>query len=121
MSSTNAERRSKPRARGTKGLTVGAEPHVPAVQVKDISLSGVSFRTRQPIEFMTRLVMTLVFPEICGANRGAGAVARAQCEGAVVRCVPLYEGNGDRYEVAVFFTGMENSTREMLETYVRTH
>ncbi|MBI4831628.1 MAG: PilZ domain-containing protein [Candidatus Lindowbacteria bacterium] len=121
MTNGHSERRAKPRARGAEGLTVKAEPNLPAVQVKDISISGVSFRTRHPVEFMTRLMMTLVFPDHFAARGAAGTTAKTKCEGAVVRCVPLYEGNGGHYEVAVFFTSIDEVGREMLEKYVKAH
>ncbi len=114
------ERRKHPRARGAD-LTVGAEPQVPEVRVRDISLSGVSFEVNSPIEFMTRLVMTLVFPARAASVGHTATPNSIQSEGVVVRCDPAQEDNGNQYEVAVFFTHLDNAAKEAIENYVRTH
>ena len=115
------ERRKHLRAKGAEGLTVGVESHAPGVPVGDISLSGVSFTLDAPVEFMTRLMMTLVFPSEHASEQQASAPAGVQCEGAVVRCDPVRDGREGRYDVAVFFTHLEDFAREAIEEYVRTH
>ena len=115
------ERRKHLRAKGAEGLTVGVEPQAPGVPVRDISLSGVSFTLDAPVEFMTRLMMTLVFPSGRSPERQPSAPAAVQCEGAVVRCDPVRDGREGCYDVAVFFTHLEDSAKEAIEEYVQTH
>ena len=121
MAKTTKERRKQPRAKGTAGMKVGVEPQIPAVQVRDISLSGISFRVDDPIEFMTRLMMTLIFPTEPASPAGRATPLSVQCEGAVVRCDPVTKGGKKQYEVAVFFTQLDNPTKEAIEEYVQTH
>ena len=117
MSKPKTDRRGQPRARAVKGLTVGAGPGVVGVQVKDISLSGLSFRTTMPLEFMTRLVMTLVFPARSGPDGNARGKVSTQGEGAVVRCKPV-ANRANLYEIAVFFLHLDDEAREVIEKYV---
>ena len=121
MTEPDKERRKQLRAKGAEGLTVGVESQAPGVPVRDISLSGISFTLDAPVEFMTRLMMTLVFPSGRASERQASAPAGVQCEGAVVRCDPVRDGREDRYDVAVFFTHLKDSAKEAIEEYVRTH
>lgn len=121
MAEPKVERRKQPRARGADGLRLGAEPHAAGVQVKDISLSGLSFRASRPIEFMTRLMMTLMLPDYSDQTGRPESPTSVQCEGAVVRCEPAHGGNGNQYEVAVFFTHLDDTVKEVVEQYVKTH
>jgi len=114
------ERRAQPRAKGTPRFTVGLKPKGPSVQVRDISLSGISFRVSSPIEFMTRLMMTLEFAAD-HALKEPTASDSIQCEGAVVRCDPAGDGNKGAYEVAVFFTQLSEHAKKVIGEYVHTH
>ena len=117
MAGPEKERRQQPRAKGTTGLMVGVESMTPSTDIKDISLSGVCFTVGEPLEFMTRLMMTLIFPsEVSPADEPGSAV---QCEGAVVRCEPTESGEDDSYEVAVFFTHLEETAKVAIEEYVK--
>jgi hypothetical protein len=116
MAGPKKERRKQPRARGKAGLMVGVESMTPSADIKDISLSGVCFTVAKPLEFMTRLMMTLIFPsDTMSAKKSGGAV---QCEGAVVRCEPIASGEDNSYEVAVFFTHLEETAMAAIEEYV---
>jgi hypothetical protein len=119
VSQSRADRRRHPRAKGVAGLTVGAGSEVIGVQVKDISLNGLSFSINRPVEFMTRLEMTLAVPHLSDRDGRSRVPSKIQCEGAVVRCDPI-GGRGNRYEVAVFFTNMDDEAREAIGEYVRT-
>lgn len=119
MTKPKEERRKKPRARGAPGLTVGVKSQAPSADIRDISLSGVRFAVDEPIEFMTRLIMTLVVPGAdASSDETAGGV---HCEGAVVRCEPMDSGENSRYEVAVFFTQLDETAKKAIEEYVQTH
>ncbi len=121
MAKPKVERRKHPRARGTAGLRLGAAPHAAGLQVKDISLSGLSFRIGRPIEFMTRLMMTLMLPIQSDPAGRPEAPTSVQCEGAVVRCEPVHGGDAQQYEVAVFFTDLDDTARKAVEEYVKAH
>jgi hypothetical protein len=117
MAGPKEERRKHPRAQGTAGLMLGVESMTPSADIKDISLSGVRFTVGEPLEFMTKLVMTLIFPfENSPAQESGGAI---ECEGAVVRCEPVGSGEDDSYEVAVFFTHMEETAKTAITEYVK--
>ena len=118
MAMPKKERRKQPRAKGTTGLLVGLESQTPGDDIRDISLSGVCFTVEEPLEFMTQLMMTLIFPtENAPAQESGGAI---QCEGAVVRCEPIDSDAGNNYEVAVFFTRLEEAAKAAIEEYVKT-
>ena len=119
MARPKEERRRQPRAKGTTGLMVGLESQTPSTDIRDISQSGVCFTVERPVEFMTRLMMTLIFPS--GDASSEGSSDAVQCEGAVVRCEPVGCGEDDRYEVAVFFTHLDETARKTIEQYVRMH
>ena len=121
MRKPRAERRKQLRVRGGAGLTVGAEPHVSGVSVKDISLAGLSFITNRPINYMARLMMTLIFPGSSESPDQSNASTRIRCEGAVVRCDPVSGSEGKKHEVAVFFTHLDDVSREAIEEYVKAH
>jgi len=121
VSRPKADRRGQPRAKAVTGLTVGAGPDVVGVQVKDISLSGLSFRVNQPVAFMTRLAMTLFFPPMSDRDGGARSHGhKIQGEGAVVRCEPIADRIG-QHEVAVFFTYLDDTARKVIEEYVKAY
>ena len=115
MRKSRSERRKQPRVSGRAGLKVGAEPHVSEVNIKDISLAGLCFIADRPIGYMSRLMMTLLFP---GESKNP---TRIRCEGTVVRCDPVKGSEGKEHEVAVFFTHLDDASRETIEDYVRTH
>ena len=117
MAKPKEERRKQPRVKGAAGLVVGVEPQSSTIDIRDISISGVSFFVDTPIEFMTQLMMTLILP-IAGASDNPDG--RVQCEGAVVRCEPTSE-DGDRYEVAVFFMHLDETIKATIEKYVQAN
>lgn len=118
MAKPTEERRKQLRVGGTPDLTVSLKSSATAVQVRDISLSGISFRTNGPLEVMTQLMMTLVFPAK-SIPTGQATSKSIQCEGAVVRCDPLNKGNGNWYETAVFFTLLDDTAKKAIEEYVQ--
>jgi hypothetical protein len=121
MAKPKVERRKQPRVRGAAGLRLGSAPHAAGLQVKDISLSGLSFRISRPIEFMTRLMMTLILPIQSDPAGQPETPTSVPCEGAVVRCEPVHGSDVDQYEVAVFFTHLDDTAREAVEEYVKAH
>ena len=118
MTKSRGERRKKPRAKGIAGLAVGLASQGRSADIIDISLSGLRFTTDEPIECMTQLVMTLVVP---ATNPSSGEKSTdVQCKGAVVRCEPSGPDEDCSFDVAVFFTSLDDAARETIEEYVQT-
>ena len=117
MTKPRTERRKQPRVKGTASLMVGEDSQSSTIDIRDISLSGVSFIADTPIEFMTQLVMSLILPVSDAPGNPDG---RVRCEGAVVRCEPTDE-DSDRYEVAVFFMHLDETTKATIEKYVQAN
>jgi hypothetical protein len=121
MGKPKEERRKQPRVKASVGLMIGVEPQSPSADIRDISLSGISFIVDSPIEFMTQLVMTLVLPAADASSGGSdNPDGRVQCEGAVVRCDPA-GADDDRYEVAVYFMHLNETAKAAIEKYVRAN
>jgi hypothetical protein len=82
----------------------------------NISTSGIYFRSDHFIEPMTKLGMSLQLP-LSGDN--TAEIPEAKCEGLVVRILPEFEADGiDSYEVAVFFTQIEEDGLDFLEQHI---
>lgn len=120
MVKSKTERRKQPRAKAVGGLTVGAKPHLATVQVKDISAAGLCFKNSRPLEFMSRLQMILVIP-LCADALVRPEIGEIHCEGVVVRCERIEDKHGNHYEIAVFFTQMDEAARKAVEKYVKNH
>ncbi|MCC6475265.1 MAG: PilZ domain-containing protein [Burkholderiales bacterium] len=78
-------------------------------RVKDLSASGVCCETSRPLPLLSQVQVVLLLP--ASAGRSPHEVA---CTGAVVRCARGASG----FEVAVFFTEMDDPDRAALEAYV---
>jgi hypothetical protein len=118
MTKSRGERRKKPRVKGVAGLAVGLASQGRSADIIDISLSGLRFTADEPIECMTQLMMTLVIPSTDTSSDRQST--DAQCEGAVVRCEPIGSGENCQYEVAVFFTFLDDSLKKSIEEYAHT-
>jgi hypothetical protein len=119
MTKPAKERRGKRRVTGIKGLAIGLDSQTSAAAIIDISLSGVRFLTQEPVEFMTKLMMTLIISGDGSAPKASGTGVK--CEGAVVRCEPAGSGEDDKYEVAVFFTHLDEEAEKTIGGYVHAH
>ncbi len=121
MARPKEEKRGQPRAKGAADLLVGVDSQTPGAYINNISLSGINFTVDTPIEFMTRLMMTLVFPDQ-NSSQGKAVPSRGiLCEGVVVRCEPVSENDEERYEVAAFFIHLDEVTKDAIEIYIQTH
>ena len=78
------------------------------METLNISSSGIYFKTDHFIEPMTKLDMILELPVHQDDQGKTDKIATAQCEGIVVRVLPENEApDVDHYEVAVFFTQID--------------
>jgi hypothetical protein len=124
MSDVTQERRKGQRVEANLKLEVtiprpdgGQEPvHM---ETLNISSSGIYFKSDHFIEPMTKLDMQLELPTHRDAEGRADEFATASCEGIVVRVLPETEGpDVDHYEVAVFFTQIDEDGMRHLSDHI---
>jgi hypothetical protein len=70
---------------------------------------------------MTKLSMTLVFPAEYDPKTKETSHTGIECEGAVVRCEPAEENTETLYDIAVFFTHLDEDAERMIAEYVDAH
>jgi hypothetical protein len=87
------------------------------VETINVSANGVYFASRGYIAPLTRLEIVLVLPDVTGARpKGTREVA---CAGVVVRTEPESPQEGvSRYDIACFFTAIDENDRAHLESYI---
>ena len=87
------------------------------VESINVSANGVYFTSTRYIPELTKLDITLDLP-----RSGAEPSARGDsvvCSGVVVRTEPEEEQPGvSEYEIACYFTSIDNSDKETLESYI---
>jgi hypothetical protein len=87
------------------------------VETINVSANGVYFASRGYIAPLTRVEIVLVLPEPGGA--ASGATREVSCEGVVVRTEPESPREGvSRYDIACFFTSIDEADRTHLESYI---
>jgi hypothetical protein len=125
MTPSSQERRKGQRVDASLKLEVKVPrpdgSHVPAtMETLNISSSGIYFRSDHYIEPMTKLNMLLELP-IRSSQAEATRLGAAECEGIVVRVLPENEKNGNtHYEVAVFFTQIDEQGMTNLQAHIST-
>ena len=88
----------------TESINVGAE--------------GVYCPVAHFVAPLTKLQVTMVLPIKNKKGQVKNEVVKA--DAVVVRCQPA-GGESGGYRIALFFTGLEGSTRQVLDEYVRQH
>lgn len=97
-----------PQADGTSKVT--------NLESLNVSTSGIYFKSDHFIEPMTKLAMSLELPLV---GTDSTEIPEANCEGIVVRVLPEFEAEGvDDYEVAVFFTHIDEEGLNYLEEHI---
>ena len=87
------------------------------VETINVSANGVYFSSRGYIAPLTRVEIVLVLPNT-GGGRGGGT-REVACEGVVVRTEPESPQEGvSRYDIACFFTSIDETDRTHLESYI---
>ena len=86
------------------------------VRSLNVSANGVYFSSSKYIPVLTKLDITLDLPlGEAESAKGESVV----CRGVVVRTVPEEERPGqDQYEIACYFTSIDESDKETLESYI---
>jgi hypothetical protein len=122
MTASGSERRKGKRVDANLKLSVKVPrpdgSHEPALmETLNISSSGIYFKSDSFIEPMTKLSMELELP--VPGEGGTESTASARCEGIVVRVLPEVAADDiAHYEVAVFFTQIDESGLDYLQKHI---
>lgn len=112
-----AERRANPRTRAVFDLEGISDDRgvVVRMQAADLSMSGLRCTSTSDFEEMTRLAVRLDLP-LDGGDRTEPVDVQA----VVVRRqeVPSATQNGPRFELALFFTAIEDDARERIARFL---
>lgn len=107
------ERRQAPRAGAPRDLAMRLVGRPDVLEIRDLSASGVCCTIAQPLAVMTQVHLVLLVP------RSGAAPREVPTDGVVVRCVKNSRGASPTgYEIAVFFTGLDDADRNTLASYV---
>ena len=92
-----------------------------SIETINISTSGAYFQSNRFLAPMTKLALQLELPVISGSGGSGSDVELVACEGLVVRTIPEEEhADHDSYEIAVFFTHLEDGSAGVLERHIAT-
>ena len=83
------------------------------VETKNISASGVYFTTEKEIPLMSKVIITLLLPTNARKN------AKVECNGTVVRVLPVTALNKTIYETAIFFDDITEKTKNIILRHVK--
>ncbi len=108
MSSPSRERRKAPRAVADFPIQLQPAAGATPARVKDLSAIGLCCTTGTRLPEMALVGIDLQLP---------GESKRHTLQGAVVRCEPEPQRKG-QYELAVFFTQIDDAARQALCAYV---
>lgn len=108
MTSPARERRRAPRAVADFSIQLNPAQGATPARLKDLSTIGLCCTTTTRMTEMTLLGIDLQLP---------GEGKRHSLQGAVVRCAPEANTKG-QYELAVFFTMIDEAARKALGAYV---
>lgn len=86
------------------------------VRSLNVSANGVYFSSSRYIPVLTKLDITLDLPLADDEDAKGESVV---CRGVVVRTEPEEEREGqDEYQIACYFTSIDEADRETLESYI---
>jgi hypothetical protein len=109
MNKAASERRRAPRARADFPIHLTPASGKAPAHLRDLSANGLCCTTSQSLPEMALVGIDLQFP---------GQPQQHRLEGAVVRCAPLPARKG-QFEVAIFFTSIQDSARAALAAWVQ--
>lgn len=107
------ERRRSARLVEAVAFRIAYEGFDITAETLNLSSNGLLCRVKKPIPLMTQTEIILLLPQ--RSKRGQERQIRAK--GVVVRAEK--EDEMDRYRLAIFFTEMSKSNKELFETYIR--
>jgi hypothetical protein len=117
------ERRGSARVEAQIALQLsGDDAAVPGESITTESINvgaeGVYCPVAHFVAPLTKLQVTMVLPIKTKKGQVKNEVVKA--DAVVVRCQPS-GGESGGYRIALFFTGLDGATRQVLEEYVRQH
>lgn len=107
MSGQTHERRRAPRASADFPIQIGSDGT--SGRVKNVSESGLACLTPRPLDEMTQVRLRMQLP---------GEETEHTVDGAIVWCSERAEESPPMFEVGVFFTAIEDDTRQALRSFV---
>ena len=107
------EKRSTPRVEEKLPIRVAEGDYRAVVETKNISASGVYFTTEKAIPPMSKVMITLLLPTSARKN------TKVECNGTVVRIVPISAQNKTMYETAIFFDDITEKTKNIISRHVK--
>jgi len=111
------DKRRHPRV--AQRLRVRSDIREPRLELETIDLSVGGLRCTAPVFLppMTRMALSLVLPHTPGAPEEEQVVSG---EAVVVRSEPAESGGSDElYNVALFFSRMEDADRQRLQSFLK--
>ena len=119
------ERRTAPRvgAQLPIQLIAGDSDQLITTESMNLSKSGISCETMEFVAPLSKVALTLILPKFGNLTKSS-RILRA--EGVVVRCEPvrswdsesLPEASDRLYEIACYFTSVEEESRNLLDAFV---
>ncbi len=110
MTNSGRERRRAPRAIADFPIQLTPGNGATPARLKDLSTIGLCCTSTREIAEFTKLGIDLQLP---------GHSRRHTIQGAVVRC-DAARGQKDAFEIAVYFTEIEPTTKQAIDDYVAT-
>lgn len=107
------EKRSTPRIEEKLAIKIMEGDYCAVVETKNISASGVYFTTDKPLPLMTQVMITLLLPTNTGKN------TKIECNGTVVRVIPITIQSKTVYETAIFFDDITEKTKNVISRHVK--
>lgn len=106
------EKRSMPRIEEKLPIKVMEGDYCAVVETKNISASGLYFTAEKPLPLMSKVLITLLLPTSPKKN------TKIECNGTVVRAVPISSVNKIIYETAIFFDDITERTKNIISRYI---
>lgn len=118
MTKPTRERRKAPRIPAKLAMQVTGQEDASVLTTESINLSasGIQFGSRMFLSPLTKVALTLLLPPF---GRRLRRERMLRCEGVIVRCEEAPTARQKpRYELACYFTDLEQVDRELIEQYV---
>lgn len=117
---TNTDRRKYPRLEKNFSLKLRQAPEKDfaiSTETKNISANGAYCAVSQPIEPMTKLMLTLLLPL---KKTKVKRIKKINCQGVVVRQGKNSGNKKYPYWIGIFFHEIDNQDRKFLQSYVNS-
>ena len=122
MTKPGVERRAHPRIQAEFNIQGSPEDGgiVARMVANNLSLAGLQCTSSSDFPEMTRLAVRLLLPSNNGSKNGTESV---DIEAVVVRRVEASSSSSGapRFELGLFFTGVDDETKERLATFIAGH